>query len=249
MANLLKAIGKGMWDSIESPYKVVESAVKGDFGDAWDNLKAIPGNQERANSEIFNAAGIRGWVGDHPGESVAGAIGAVMGGTALAGALGGSAGGAAGGAAGSTAGGTAGTTAASASPFSFELGSIGNYFKPSTAFGGGSGGSGFQGMGSTSFDISQGAGYKGVSTGGDLMAGGGAYTPTTEFGGAEAAAEKGFDWEAFSQMLQSVKPQEENRISTSGGRAGGGFRFDRNPYENKLLTREYENLYNQPLYK
>lgn len=78
MANLLKAIGNGIWDSIESPYKVVENLVKGDFGDAWHDLKAIPGNQERANSEIFNAAGIRGWVGDHPGESVGAAIGTVL---------------------------------------------------------------------------------------------------------------------------------------------------------------------------
>lgn len=78
MANILEAIGKGMWDSIESPYRVLESAVKGDFGDAWHNLKAIPGNQERANSEIFNAAGIRGWVGDHPGESVGAVVGTVL---------------------------------------------------------------------------------------------------------------------------------------------------------------------------
>lgn len=239
MANLLKAIGEGMWDSIESPWKVVEHTAKGEFSDAWEDLKHIPGNQERANSEIFNAAGIRGWVGDHPGETVGSAIGAVLGGTALAGAMGGGASGAAGGSAGASSGGGS----------LFSLGDVGGYFKPSTAFGGGSGGSGFQGMGSTpSFDISQGAGWQPNSTGiGELMENGGAYKASTEFGGAEAA--KGTDWQAIARMLQSVKPnKEENRISTSGGRAGGGFRFDRNQYENKLLTREYESLYNQPLY-
>lgn len=89
MANILEELGKGMWDSIKSPYQAVEAAVKGDFGDAWDKLKAIPGNQERHNSEILNAAGIRGWVGDHPGESAAAVVGTILGGSALVGAMGG----------------------------------------------------------------------------------------------------------------------------------------------------------------
>ena len=94
MANILEELGKGMWDSVKSPYQALESAVKGDFGDAWDKVKAIPGNQERHNSEILNAAGIRGWVGDHPGETAAGIAATIMGGTALAGMGGGAGGGA-----------------------------------------------------------------------------------------------------------------------------------------------------------
>lgn len=78
MANILEELGKGMWDSIKSPWKVVEHTAKGEFGEAWHDLKAIPGNQERHNSEILNAAGIRGWVGDHPGETAAGVIGTVI---------------------------------------------------------------------------------------------------------------------------------------------------------------------------
>ncbi|MGL5015523.1 MAG: hypothetical protein ACRC6V_14745 [Bacteroidales bacterium] len=65
---------------------------------------------------------------------------------------------------------------------------------------------------------------------------------------AAAAAEEGVDWEAFSRMLQTIKPTEHPKINMSTGRVGGGFQFNRKPYENQLLVREYENLYNQPLY-
>lgn len=89
MANILEELGKGMWDSVKSPYQALESAVKGDFSDAWEKVKAIPGNQERHNSEILNAAGVRGWVGDHPGETAAGIAATVIGAPIIAGAFGG----------------------------------------------------------------------------------------------------------------------------------------------------------------
>lgn len=67
--------------------------------------------------------------------------------------------------------------------------------------------------------------------------------------GAEAlnATSEGVDWEAVSQMLGSIKPanQQQQQAPSSSPR---GFRHDSNLYENKLLTREYGNLYNQPLY-
>lgn len=109
----------------------------------------------------------------------------------------------------------------------FELGNIGSYFSPNKYF--------------TPGDDALGA-LADAEAGGAVEANLGS--------GLEAldATGKGVDWAAMSRMLQSIKPAESQRISTSGGRAGGGFRFDRNPYENKLLTREYESLYNQPLY-
>lgn len=64
---------------------------------------------------------------------------------------------------------------------------------------------------------------------------------------AAAKEDEGVDWAAMARMLQSVKPNKGPAV-TGAGRVGGGFRFDRKPYENQLLTREYESLYNQPLY-
>lgn len=85
MSNVIKSVWSGAADSILSPVKVVKSAVKGDFSQAWKDLKHIPGNQERANSKTLNSLGVRGWVGDHPGETAAGIVASIFGGTALMG--------------------------------------------------------------------------------------------------------------------------------------------------------------------
>ncbi|MDM4222706.1 hypothetical protein QTP17_28700 [Klebsiella pasteurii] len=82
---------------------VLKDLGKGDFSGAWKDLKHIPGNQERANSKTLNSFGIRGWVGDHPGETAAAIAGSILGGSAL---MGGGA------AAGSGAAGASGSTAA-----------------------------------------------------------------------------------------------------------------------------------------
>ncbi|EOI7348445.1 hypothetical protein HL273_20335 [Yersinia enterocolitica] len=85
MSNVIKSVWSGAADSILSPVKAVKSAVKGDFSQAWKDLKHIPGNQERANSKTLNSLGVRGWVGDHPGETAAGIVASIFGGTALMG--------------------------------------------------------------------------------------------------------------------------------------------------------------------
>lgn len=227
MANLLKAIGDGAIDSIKSPLKVVKHAVKGEGSEAWDALKSIPGNQERANSEIFNAAGIRGWVGDHPGESVAGAIGAVMGGTALAGAMGGGMGGAAGGAA------NAGST--------FSLGNIGSYFNPTTA---GHKWSNLFGMDQTG-DI--GKLFNGVEMDDDILG----MIADAEEGGAVVQPEKKMDFAKMSQVLKNVQGNmpKQPQVSQASHRGGGGGRMDKSLYENPLLVREFQQMYQEPLYK
>lgn len=132
MGNILSAITDGALDSIKSPLKVVKDIGKGDFSGAFKNLKHIPGNQERANKEILQSAGIRGWVGDHPGESAAAIVGSIFGGAALMG--GGAA--AAGGAGAAGAGGAAGGSAA--------LGGAGaaGYLAPTAAGGVGATGAG-----------------------------------------------------------------------------------------------------------
>lgn len=83
--NVLKSMFDGAWDSIKSPSKVLENVAKGDFSEAFKDLKHMPGNQERANTDILNSFGIRGWVGDSPGEIAGGIAAAIFGGAALAG--------------------------------------------------------------------------------------------------------------------------------------------------------------------
>lgn len=92
MSSIIKSAWSGATDSILSPLKVVKSVAKGDFSQAWTDLKHIPGNQERANSKTLNSMGIRGWVGDHPGETAAGVVASIFGGGALYGAGGATAG-------------------------------------------------------------------------------------------------------------------------------------------------------------
>lgn len=59
----------------------------------------------------------------------------------------------------------------------------------------------------------------------------------------------GKDMSAIAQMLQSVKPPQQQQISHSGGRAGGGFRFDQSQYKNQLAQREFDQMYGAQPYK
>lgn len=219
MANFFEGVGNLLKHPIDEAKWMLDSTKGVLSGDK--KLKDIPGDHQEMMNKITVPM-----LGDNKLSKNSDAVaGAIVGGILAAPMLAGGSGGASGGSL-------------------FNLGDIGGYFKPSTAFGE-SASSGFQGMGGTpSFDISQGAGWK--PGGAELDLGSSVYTPTTEFGGVEAA-EKGVDWAAMARMLQSVKPDNKPMVS-SGGRVGGGFRFDRKPYENQLLTREYESLYNQPLY-
>ena len=54
--------------------------------------------------------------------------------------------------------------------------------------------------------------------------------------------EKKFDLQAFGQMLQSIKPEQQQQLSSSG-RVGGSFRFDPSQYQNKLAQREFDQMY------
>ncbi|AJJ62741.1 hypothetical protein [Yersinia aldovae] len=142
MSNVIKSVWSGAADSILSPVKVVKSAVKGDFSQAWKDLKHIPGNQERANSKTLNSLGVRGWVGDHPGETAAGVVASLFGGSAL------------------MAGGS-GASASSAAPISAALGT------PATGAGGGVASSGSGGIMSSLF--SSGNFGNALNAGGSLL--------------------------------------------------------------------------------
>lgn len=101
----------GIWDTvkqtaIDQPKDIIKNVGKGDLGGAFNSFKDTFGDNNRALSKNFNDFGIKGWVGDHPQESIGALIGAIYGGVAAAGA---GAAGAAGGAGASAGAGVAGT--------------------------------------------------------------------------------------------------------------------------------------------
>ncbi|MGL5582273.1 MAG: hypothetical protein ACRDCE_15115 [Cetobacterium sp.] len=242
MANFFEGVGNLLMHPVNEAkwmFDTTKDVIKGDM-----KLKDIPGSHQEMMNDITVPI-----LGDNKLSKNSDAVaGAVVGGILAAPLLAGAGGGAAGGAAG-------GGTGASSSVFS--LGDIGGYLKPNKtgALGGKKPGGGVLdsafnfdgGIKNPSFGSDVGFKPGKVTEGMELMENGGKYNPTTEFGGAKP--EKGPDWEAFARMLQTIKPPQDQKINLSGGRTGGGgFRFDRKPYENQLLTREYEALYNQPLY-
>lgn len=107
MPNLFSAIFEGAKDSIDSPLKVARDLKHGDFKGAFTDLKHMPGNQERKNSDILASVGVRGKVGQNPIVIPAAIFGGIYG----AAAMGAGGAGAAGGSAGAAGAGTAGTGA------------------------------------------------------------------------------------------------------------------------------------------
>ena len=237
---------KWMWDETMD---VGKPLIKGDFGEAWDQLKGVPGSHQDMMSDTITVP----LAGDNKlsrnSDAIAGAIvGGILAGGAMAGGAG--AGGTGG---GGTAGGFGGFGgfggtgggggAMSGSGLGWQggtqMGSLGPTFTPSTAFGGaGAGGGG-------------GTGAMGLST---------AYTPTTAFGQAAAAggspasgaaASQGFNWGKFAQMAQNLKTPEQQQPQVSmgapqGGRWGG---FNSKLYQNPLLEKEYMRIYTEPSFK
>lgn len=129
MANVFDAILGQLKNGIKSTYQPFEDLAHGDIKGAVKNAAHIPGNDNRANTELMHSMGIRGKLGEEPWMAVpaifggiyaAGAAGAGGAGTTAGSTAAGAGGGVAGGGAlsgaggGATAGGTAGTTAGTA---------------------------------------------------------------------------------------------------------------------------------------
>ncbi|MGL5013097.1 MAG: hypothetical protein ACRC6V_02245 [Bacteroidales bacterium] len=125
--------------------------------------------------------------------------------------------------------------------------------------GGGSSGSGFGGFGtegafSNYFKpgsiTKPGLGSEGVGWGGGANLDLGL---PTDYAGMKdmtgAGAESGFDWAGLAKTLQSIKPNNSTPPINMSRSGGGGGRYDKSVFENKLLTREMNSLYNEPLYK
>lgn len=110
-------------------------------------------------------------------------------------------------------------------------GAFSNYFKPSSISKPGLGAEnvGWQGGAELDLGLGDGLDYKSM---------------------AKATGGKGFDMNKLAQVMKSIKPADNTPPVTqlrSGG--GGGGRYDKSVFENPLLTREMQALYNQPLYQ
>lgn len=116
MANVFDAILGQLKNGIKSTYQPFEDLAHGDIKGAVKNAAHIPGNDNRANTELMHSMGIRGKLGEEPWMAVPAIFGGIYAaGAAGAGGAGTTAGSTAAGAGGgATAGGTAGTTAGTA---------------------------------------------------------------------------------------------------------------------------------------
>ena len=103
--------------AISQPKAIVTDLAHGNFNKAFGDWKGTFGQNERDLQGVFQKAGIGGWVGKHPQESIGALVATIFGGWAAMGAYGAGAAGAAGGATGAAAGagsaGAAGTAGGS----------------------------------------------------------------------------------------------------------------------------------------
>ncbi|EEO4608489.1 hypothetical protein G6S93_004415 [Salmonella enterica] len=135
MANFLKAFGKHIEHTVISqPKHILTDVAHGRFDKAFNDYKSTFGQNERDLQQVFQGAGIRGWVGKHPQESIGALVATVFGGWAAWGAYGaGAAGGAAGTAGGAAGGATgAGSALAYTPTASTALGGAGSFSGAST---------------------------------------------------------------------------------------------------------------------
>lgn len=121
-----KALGHGVWETVEHPFRIGRDVVQGKPGEAWNEFKGAFGENERNAQVEAQKLGIGGWVGKHPQESVAALIATIFGGWMAAGAYGAAgAAGAAGSGAGAGAAGTGATLGGTAAGTGAGLGSAG----------------------------------------------------------------------------------------------------------------------------
>lgn len=203
MPNVFSAILHGATDSIKSPLKVGKDLVHGNFSKAFADLKHMPGNQERANRDIFASVGLRGWVGKHPTESVGAAVATVLGGWAAWGAYG--------------AGATAGATGAATGGSMAGAGSAMAYTPTASTVLGGAGSAG------TTSALTYGGGISGTGAGWSSMAfspsagSAMAYAPTQSavLGGSGSGATSSAvtpSWSDYAKQLQGGNGQQQQKL-------------------------------------
>lgn len=235
MANLFESLWNGAKDSIESPLSAGKNLLKGDFSEAFDDLKHIPGNQERANSDFLNSIGIRGWVGDNPNETAGAVVGTIFAAPFVAAATGATAAGT-----GATAAGT-GSAMAYAPTASTVLGGTGSAGGTSLGLGtwGTTGTSGLLGTGTGTAGFGTGAGMTYAPTASSTL------TPAAgEAAGLTGSPTDGVDWGSLLQGIGSLASNEgqQQPMSVPTVRPRG--------YQGKRVQTAYEqamsNLANSP---
>ncbi|EJN5909413.1 hypothetical protein ABE356_000205 [Escherichia coli] len=110
--------------AISQPKAILTDVAHGNFNKAFGDWKHTFGDNERDLRGVFQKAGIGGWVGKHPQESIGALVATIFGGWAAAGAYGAGAGG--------TAAGAAGTSAAGAGSGSIAAGTVIGQTVPAT---------------------------------------------------------------------------------------------------------------------
>lgn len=189
MANLLKSIGNYVkmtaWDQ---PTSILKDVAHGDFSKGFDDFKGTFGDNERGESEIANSLGIRGWVGDHPGETAGAVVGSILGGIYAAGAYGGAGAASAGAGSGSAAGMSGiGAGSVSATPFSAAGSSLA--YAPSSS------------------SVLAGTGSQGIASGAGTSALSYAPTQSTVLGGAGSGIAPDFSAGLGSSGSSGINPQ------------------------------------------
>lgn len=208
--------------AISQPKAIITDVAHGNFKKAFGDWKHTFGDNERDLQKVFHKAGVRGWVGDHPQESIGALIATIFGGWAAAGAYGAGAGG--------TAAGAAGTSAAGAGSGSIAAGTVIGQTVPATpgmiaaANGGGAAiGTGanaasaaYAATATPSFEVLAGAGY---GTGGSWATtlGGEAQIGNTGFSTATSWADKAKDYYNTYNRINQLTNQNGSQQQQSRG--------------------------------
>lgn len=156
MSNFLS----GLWNTIkdsawDQPMDIAKNVAKGDLGGAFDEFKGTFGENNRNLQDVFQGAGIGGWVGDHPQESIGAAVGTILGGWLAAPAAG----------AGTAAGATGAGTAAAAGTSAMAYAPTASTVLGGTGSAGTAAGLGTWGTGATSGLLGTGTGTAGFGGG------------------------------------------------------------------------------------
>lgn len=225
MANWFKEVGDGIVGILKHPIdeaewmldetkRIGKPLLKGDFSESWDEFKGSFGRHNDMMSE--NIA--KPLLGDNKlsqnPDAVAGAVvGSILAAPLIGGAMGGSSG------ASSGFGG-----------FGTE-GAFSKYFQPI----GNKMGSMWDSIAGPSDDV--------LGNLADMEAGGAVNANLGMGDDALRKAGAGKNLQDIGQMLQSIKPVEQQQIQHSGGKAGGGFRFDPSQYKHQPSQQEFAQLY------
>ena len=228
--NLLKhPIDEIKWMADETK-GVVKPLLKGDVSESWDSFKGSFGRHNKMMEDITVPLGGRNKITENPDAAAGAILGSIFAAPAIGSALGG----------GSSGGGFGG--------FGTE-GAFGKYFQPEVTEV--SAWNKFKGKLSSMTDFGNkdlGELYKDIDF--DDPANDDLLGLISDVEGEIASGKKGFDYELLGRTLSSIKPKDAPKISHLGrGGGGGSFRYDKSLYENPLLTREFNALYSEPLYK